>query len=218
MKKRFVLILAIVLFVLATASSSAPVSAKDTWTKVQSKNFLLIGNASEKEIKPVGVRLEQFREVFARLFPSSKVNSPVPTTVIVFKNEQSYRPFKPRENTAGYFQAGPDVNYITLQLARDWEGQQDPFSIIFHEYTHLLIQNTSGDVPLWFNEGLAEYYSTFSITGDQKIVMGKPIASHVYLLRNKMLPLRTLFQVDHKSPHYNERDKRRKGHYFRRES
>lgn len=104
MKKRFVLILAIVLFVLATASSSAPVSAKDTWTKVQSKNFLLIGNASEKEIKPVGVRLEQFREVFARLFPSSKVNSPVPTTVIVFKNEQSYRPFKPRENTAGYFQ------------------------------------------------------------------------------------------------------------------
>lgn len=73
-------------------------------------------------------------------------------------------------------------------------------------------------MPLWFNEGLAEYYSTFSITGDQKIVMGKPIASHVYLLRNKMLPLRTLFQVDHKSPHYNERDKRRKGHYFRRES
>jgi len=38
--------------------------------------------------------------------------------------------------------------------------------------------------------------------------MGRPIASHVYLLReNKMLPLRTLFQVDQKSPYYNERDK-----------
>jgi predicted Zn-dependent protease len=208
MTKRFILILAIVFGLLATASSFAPVSAKETWTRVQSKNFLLIGNASEKEIKPVGVRLEQFREVFARLFPSTKVNSPVPTTVIVFKNEQSYRPFKPRENTAGYFQAGPEVNYITLQLVKDWEGgQQDPFNIIFHEYTHLLVQNTSGDVPLWFNEGLAEYYSTFSITGDQKVVMGKPIASHVYLLRNKMLPLRTLFQVDPKSPYYNERDK-----------
>src|SRR6185503_11757976 len=37
---------------------------------------------------------------------------------------------------------------------------------------------------------------------------GSPISSHVYLLReNKMLPLRTLFNVDEKSPYYNERDK-----------
>ena len=63
-------------------------------------------------------------------------------------------------------------------------------------------------VPIWFNEGLAEYYSTFTITDDQKIVMGNPIGNHVLLLReNKMLPLRTLFQVDYKSPYYNERNK-----------
>ncbi len=63
-------------------------------------------------------------------------------------------------------------------------------------------------MPTWFNEGLAEYYSTFSITDDQKVVVGRPIASHVYRLReNKMLPLRTLFQVDPKSPYYNESDK-----------
>ena len=63
-------------------------------------------------------------------------------------------------------------------------------------------------MPTWFNEGLAEYYSTFSITDDQKVAVGKPIANHVFLLRDsKMLPLRTLFQVDQKSPYYNERDK-----------
>lgn len=201
-------------FVLATlfcfllAVPLAPVSAKDTWTSVRSKNFLLVGNASEKDIRRVGARLEQFREVFSRLFTTMNVNSPVPTTVVVFKNDDSYRPFKPSENTAGYFQPGPDVNYITLTLSRESRSEQDPFSIIFHEYTHLLVTNTSGNVPTWFNEGLAEYYSTFSITDDQKVVMGTPIASHVYLLREKkMLPLRTLFQVDQKSPHYNERDK-----------
>lgn len=63
-------------------------------------------------------------------------------------------------------------------------------------------------MPIWFNEGLAEYYSTFSISDDQKIVLGSPIGNHVLLLReNKMLPLRTLFQVDYKSPYYNERNK-----------
>jgi tetratricopeptide (TPR) repeat protein len=208
MTKRSVLILAIALLLLATVCPLAPVAAKDTWTSVRSKNFLLLGNASEKEIRQVGVKLEQFREVFSHLFPTMKVNSPVPTTVIAFKNDSSYKPFKPNASTAGYFQPGPDVNYITLNIDTDSRSEQDPYTIIFHEFTHLLVNNTSGNVPAWFNEGLAEYYSTFSITDDQKVVMGRPIASHVYLLReNKMLPLRTLFQVDHNSPYYNERDK-----------
>lgn len=197
-----------ILFFLALVSLPAPLAAKETWTSVRSKNFLLVGNASEKDIRKVGVRLEQFREVFSRLFTTLNVNSPIPTTVVVFKNDESYRPFKPNANTAGYFQPGPDVNYITLKLDNDLHSQQDAFTIIFHEYTHLLVKNTSGNVPTWFNEGLAEYYSTFSISDDQKVVMGRPIANHVYLLReNKMLPLRTLFQVDQKSPYYNERDK-----------
>ncbi len=208
MTKRLVVIFAIVFCFLQLVSASAPVAAKDNWTSVRSKNFLLVGNADEKDIRQVAVRLEQFREVFSRLFSTLNVNSPVPTTVIVFKNDESYRPFKLNANTAGYFQAGPDVNYITLELTRDPGSDRDPFTIIFHEYTHLLVRNTSGNVPLWFNEGLAEYYSTFTITGDQKVVMGRPIAGHVYRLRdNKMLPLRKLFEIDHNSPHYNEGDK-----------
>jgi predicted Zn-dependent protease len=208
MIKRRVAVLALVTFFLVIISSLAPVAAKDTWISVRSKNFLLVGNASEKDIRQVGVRLEQFREVFSRLFTTMNVNSPVPTTVVVFKNDDSYRPFKPTETTAGYFQPGADVNYITLELVKGLRSEQDPFKIIFHEYTHLLVKNTSGNVPVWFNEGLAEYYSTFSITDDQKVVMGRPIASHVYRLReNRMLPLRTLFQVDQKSSYYNESDK-----------
>jgi tetratricopeptide (TPR) repeat protein len=183
------------------------VSAKDNWLVVHSKNFLLVGNASEKEVRQAGVRLEQFREVFSRLFAGANVKSPVPTTVIVFKSDDSYKPFKPMPNVAGFFQPGPDVNYITLTSER--RGlEQNTFTIIFHEYTHLLVHNTSSNVPAWFDEGLAEYYSTFSISDDQRVVLGKPISNHVFLLRERrMLPLRTLFQVDHKSPEYNERAK-----------
>lgn len=187
-------------------SIAAPANAKDTWTSVRSKNFFLIGNASEKEIRQVAERLEQFREVAVHLFAKANFNSPVPTRVVVFRNDSSYRPFKPNANTAGYFQPGPDVNYITLKT--EVSDEQNPFGVIFHEYTHLLLNNTSGNVPTWFNEGLAEYYSTFTMSDDQKVVLGKPIAHHVYLLReNKMLPLKTLVKVDQNSPYYNERDK-----------
>jgi tetratricopeptide (TPR) repeat protein len=205
MMKRFPTFLAVI-FVLTIVCHNSTVSAKDTWISIRSKNFALVGNASEKDLKRVGVRLEQFREVFSRLFPKTNFSSPVPTTVIVFKSDSSYRPFKPTANTAGYFQAGTDVNYITLTT--EVRGEQDPFNVIFHEYTHLLVNNNVEDPPDWFNEGLAEYYSTFSITDDQKVELGRPIASHVFLLReNKLLPLKTLFQVDHKSPYYNERNK-----------
>lgn len=204
--KRLTIILAAILVFALPGPMVQTASAKDPWTSVRSKNFLLIGDASEKKIREVGVRLEQFRETFSRLFPGINFRSPVPTTVIVFKSDASYRPFKPHTNTAGYFQAGMDTNYITLTT--EVHGEQDPFNVIFHEYTHLLVNNTSGNVPVWFNEGLAEYYSTFSISNGQEFILGKPIASHVYRLReSKILPLHTLFQVDHHSPYYNERDK-----------
>lgn len=208
MMKRIVFSLAVLFSLVALQSSTCLATAKETWTSVRSKNFFLVGNAGEKDIRQVALRMEQFREVFTHLFTGLKVDSPIPTTVVVFKNDESYRPFKLNANNAGYFQPGPDINYIALRLGRDADAVADPYAIIFHEYTHLLVRATSGTTPLWFNEGLAEYYSTFSITDDQKVVVGKPIGGHVFLLReNKMLPLRTLFQVDSKSAYYNESEK-----------
>src|SRR5215510_922941 len=204
--KRIAFFLPVSLCLLVVISQHTTVAAKDTWVSVRTKNFLMLGNASEKEIRRVALKLEQFREAFTNLFPHIRFNTPVPTTVIVFKSDSSFAPFKPGPNVAGYFQSGPDVNYITLTT--EVRGQQDPFTVIFHEYTHLLINNTFPKAPVWFNEGLAEYYSTFSITDYQKVVLGIPSASHVYRPRHsKKPPLRTLFEVDQKSPHYNERNK-----------
>ena len=203
--KRFLFPLAVTVCVIALISHNTVIAA-DTWVSVRTKNFLLVGNADVKNIKQVGLKLEQFREVFTYLFPSMKFNTPVPTTVVVFKNDSAYGPFKPKANAAGHFQPGPDVNYIALST--ETRGEQDPYSIIFHEYTHLLIENTFENAPVWFNEGLAEYYSTFRIMDDQNVVVGSPLSGHVHLLREKkMLPLRTLFEVDYKSPHYNEKNK-----------
>jgi len=192
--------------------SLAPVSTphffktSESWISVRSKHVLLIGNASERELRQIAQRLEQFREVVSQLFQNVSVDSPVPTTIIVFKDDASYGPFKRSDNNAGYFQPGQDVNYITL--SGETRGEQDSGSIIFHEYTHLLINNSFGSVPAWFNEGLAELCSTLSISGDRRVFVGRPIKRHVTALhQNPLLPLQTLFQVDYKSPYYNETHK-----------
>ncbi|HEX8723719.1 MAG TPA: DUF1570 domain-containing protein, partial [Pyrinomonadaceae bacterium] len=188
-------------------------AAKDTWTSVRSQNFFLVGNAPEKEIRQVATRLEQFREVFTRLFPGVTFNTPVPTTVVVFKSDSSYKPFKPVADgktvaVAGYFQPGEDVNYITLTTER---GAESPFSTIYHEYVHLLVENSlgRGAVPAWFNEGLAEYYSTFAVEDDRKVHLGLLIDHHIYRLREqKLMPLAQLFAVTQYSLDRNKHETR----------
>lgn len=205
-------VLAILVFFLVFQGGQITGSAKDTWTSVKSRNFSLVGNASEREIREVATRLEQFREVFSQLFPRLKLASPIPTTVIVFKSDSSFKPYKPvadgktNTNVAGYFQPGRAVNYIALSAE---ERSEDSYRTIFHEYVHLLVNNTLGraGVPAWFNEGLAEYYSTFAIEDARKVSLGKLIPNHLYLLRStKPLPLETLFAVDYHSLHRNKRD------------
>jgi tetratricopeptide (TPR) repeat protein len=201
------IVIAFAVLLLALAAQPGA-HAKDNWISVRTKHFFLVGNASEKDVRQVGNRLEQFRQVFALVFPKANFTSPVPTTVIVFKSDNSYKPFKPNPNIAGYFQPGDDVNYITLTSER--YSDDNPFAVIFHEYTHLLIENTMGKtVPLWFNEGLAEFYSTFNVTDEnRKVILGDLVRNHVlYLRENKLLPLQTLFAVDYRSPYYNEGNK-----------
>lgn len=205
-RAKLLLIFASVLATFAVAEG------KDRWVRVRSKNFVLVGSASEKTIRDVAVRLEQFRSGIRLMLTASVVDSPVPTTVIIFKDDKAYEPFRPlyqgqTTDVAGYFQKGEDMNYITMSTSF---SAADRYAIIFHEYGHQLIHSVSDSYPVWFNEGLAEYFSTFDITdGGKKIWLGKPHSDHVRLLRiAPLLPLRLMLSAEHNSRLYNEKEHR----------
>jgi tetratricopeptide (TPR) repeat protein len=199
---------ALSLFLVMAVGALPQAHAKDEWIKVRSKNFYLTGNATDKEIRRIATRLEQFRTVFSSLFPTMKFVSPIPTTVIVFKSDKAFKPYKPinasgktTEWVAGYFQPGEDINYITLTTERE---QDETFRTIFHEYVHFLVDNTLGKsrVPPWFNEGLAEYYEQFSIENDQKVTLGSLNQNALRLLGTyPLIPLETFFDIDYTSLH-----------------
>jgi tetratricopeptide (TPR) repeat protein len=192
------------------ASAAADVRPRTGWLQLQSPNFLLFGDVSARELRQVAERLEQFRETLGILLPKATISTATPTTVVVFKSHKSYEPLKPlyqgkvRSNTAGFFLAGQAVNYVTLTL----EGGLDNLGIIYHEYVHLLVNNNVGGIPVWFNEGLAEYYRTFQVNdaGDRAFI-GRFLEDHILLLREQFIPLQALASVDHQSPLYNESNK-----------
>jgi FimV-like protein len=195
-----------VLFVVSQATTAA---AKETWAGVRSPNYLLVGDASASEIREVAIRFEQFRKAFSQLFPASGLASSVPTTVVVFKDFDSYKDFRPHyqgrpAEFISYFQSGFDINYIALPLDRDRESL---YVKLFHESVHLLLDSRTRRLPDWLNEGLAQYYSTFEFDiAANRNSLGKPVAGSLALLRkNKLLPLAALFAVDRASADYNER-------------
>src|SRR2546423_2138 len=72
----------------ATAKNSA-------WLSLRSPNYLFVGDATAADMQQIARRFEQFRAVFAAQFPAAGLNSPAQTVVVVFKDDESYKPFRP---------------------------------------------------------------------------------------------------------------------------
>jgi tetratricopeptide (TPR) repeat protein len=208
---KFLIILSLVSALLSPVISlqGQPVSPPERWRSIRTNNLYLVGNAEEEELRQAAIWLEFFHSSFARLISRTVIDPTVPTTVIVFRNDAAFIPFKPLyqgrpANVAGYFQPGRDMNYIAMSLER---RGRNPLSTAFHEYVHLHLLNNFQNVPLWLNEGMAEFYgSIVSESGDA--ILGNPQPHYIRLLRTQgILPLNTFIGIDQSSPHYNEQDK-----------
>ncbi|HYV12504.1 MAG TPA: tetratricopeptide repeat protein [Pyrinomonadaceae bacterium] len=193
-----------VLFTFSTITAQT----RDGWRSVRTNHLFVIGNADPENLRRVAVWLEYFHAAFARLVSRNVIDSSVPTTVIVFRDDASFTPFKPVYNgrptsISGFFLPGDDVNYIALSL----DPRGDPYGTAFHEYVHLHVKDNIPNAPVWLNEGLAELYEALQFSGSD-VIIGMPDHNYLYTLRQaEMLPLKTLFAVGLDSPHYNERDK-----------
>ncbi len=184
------------------------VLAADKWFSFRTPHFEAVGNASKSISKRLLSELEEFRQVMVELFDLQQLER-VPVTVILFENDKSFRPFQPLyegkpTQVGGYFLSGAERSFIALNA----NAPGNPLHLVYHEYVHLITGESPYDLPLWLTEGLAEFYSTFEISKN-KVMVGRALGHHIELLRRRtLLPLADLFQVEHGSGVYNEKEKR----------
>ncbi len=185
-------------------STAALPKVKAHWVKVESSHFTFYSNAGENATKHYAMNLERLRDVLGRILHGARFSSPVPGWIFVFRSEKSFGPYKIGEDgkpgdLAGYFISASDGNY----LAFDASSSEEPMSVIYHEYIHDFVRNNLPDLPLWFNEGLAEYYSTFQVR-DGRAEIGRIPREHVeWLGRNPLMRLDEMFAVTPDSPDYH---------------
>jgi len=202
----------LLLFQLLFATALCPARDKsENWIEVRSEHFVVATNSSEKQGRQIADQFERMRAVFHVRLPNLKSDGDSPIIVLVVKNEKDFRALEPEVYLAkgqlklgGLFLRAPDKNYVLLRL--DAEGNH-PYAVVYHEYTHFLLAKFAEWMPLWLNEGLAQFYENTDIH-EKDVSLGEPSVENIVLLRqNKLLPLPTLFKVDNKSPYYHEESK-----------
>ena len=193
----------------------APPSRADhheTWIEVRSPHFTVLSNAGEHEGRLTAQQFEEIRAMFEQRYPKLRVDGGKPTVIFALKNEDSLKLFLPGYGTdkdamrlSGLYRLSYDKNYALVRT--DVRGTSPfPYHTLYHEYTHAYFRLNYRGLPLWLNEGIAEFYGNTVIEGkDVKIgAVGEP---QLRLLReNPLIPISTLVSIDGSSPLFNTRD------------
>lgn len=180
------------------------------WLTVKTEHFDVYCDGSERQARAVSAQLERMHDLFAKLLPHATADAGSRIVVLALRNRKDFQGIEPAEylgkgslDLAGYFLQTPDQSFIALRMDADGDH---PYGTLYHEYTHYMLRHAP-TIPVWLNEGLAQFYQNTDL-GEKTAKFGQPAANELlYLRQQRLIPLPTLFAVDHNSPFYHEQDK-----------
>jgi len=184
----------------------------DNWMEIQSPHFTVYSNGGEHEGRKAALEFEEIRALFQHLYPTLRVDSGKPTIVFALKNEDSLKLFIPSygQNSkgmhlGGFYHPSYDKNFAVIRTDIRGTGPLGNHTL-YHEYTHAYFRYNFRGLPLWLDEGLAEYYGNTSIESKEAGV-GMPNETQLRTLKESaLLPIDQLVTIDRTSPLYNTRE------------
>lgn len=145
------------------ARSQAGNAPPSPWLEVRSGHFVVITDAGDKKGREIALRFEQMRSVFGILLGKQKLNQSVPLTILAFKSDKSYYQLAPLRQgqpieASGFLIRGDDQDFVVLNLF-----EPDPWRAVAHDFALMLLNYNYPPAQGWFDEGLAEYFSSIHL-------------------------------------------------------
>lgn len=144
------------------------------WLEIHSTHFTVITDAGEKKGDEVALRFEQMRAVFGVLLGKDRLQDSRPLTILAFRNDKTYYQLAPLHqgqpiSAPGFFLPGDDQDFIALNLFEDesWRAVAHDLAISWMSYNYPPAQG-------WFDEGMAEYFSSIRVDNKQVEIGGDP--------------------------------------------
>jgi len=146
------------------------------WREIHSTHFTVITDAGENRGREVALRFEQMRTEFAILLSKDRLNQSIPLTILALNNDQAYYQLAPLRqgqpiDVPGFFLPGEDQDFIVLNMSEpeSWRAVARDLSLMFLNCNYPPAQG-------WFDEGLAEYFSSIRVDNKQVEIGADPDA------------------------------------------
>lgn len=192
---RFIL-LGTALGILTGLAPRAAAGEPGSWLRLETKHFTFLTNGPEGVARSTAYDLEQLRYTITQLWPEGRFEPAVPTLIYIFEDEESFEPYwlgtaaslpsgeEPTHVTygpgaAGYLVPHEHGTYAALLI----DSESRPVRYVYKQYLHQLLHAKLPTLPAWLRHGLAEYYSTFEVEGDEAKI-GRPVPEHLGSLRS----------------------------------
>lgn len=174
------------------------------WTEIRSPHFRVLTNGSISDARNVAYEFEQLRYVFATRFPKARLESGAPLLVFAVRDEDTAKKLEPHiwkdaANRAGEFHHGWEKQFAIVRL--DTWGGEGSKEVVYHEYTHSILHLNMHYLPLWLNEGTAEFYA-YTRFQSHRIYLGAPTERYRTLRRRTPIPVETFIGIGPRSPYY----------------
>lgn len=174
-----------------------PAAARsDCWKELETANFRFISSATHAATRDVAAKLESMNVALAQL-GLAPVRSVTKTTVFLFTDRRALQPYldallhlkSARANGAFLSAGGSGAMLIDLRRSGGYD------KTLYHELVHELLARRGTEIPLWLNEGLAEYFSSSKMVGGE-MRFGQPLVHHLRYLRGReLMPLEKLLSL-----------------------
>ena len=172
--------------------------ARCEWAVARSAHFEVYAETGPDRAKEVLTEFEELRSFFDRnrvVQARAGLEKKPVVRVIEFRSKKDYDAVQLRATADAYYTGTGDRDYIVMPRLGT-----DEFRVAAHEYAHFVLHSRGLKLPAWLDEGLAEVFSSVSITG-RRCEFGGPLSAHVATLRrHAWLPAAELFAAGADSP------------------
>jgi tetratricopeptide (TPR) repeat protein len=189
------------------ASLEKPAKPSDAarWVGFSTPHFELYTTNDESTAYEAVQRFEVLHDFFQQLGMPGGLPNTTPGSrvrVIAFRSAREFSAHQVSPAACAYYQRTRSGDYIVMQ-----DLEPDHYQVGVHEYTHFLFRGSGLKLPLWLNEGLAEFYSSLESRNGQ-VIVGRPPYGRLRSLRTQSwITLKTLFSAGQASPYYTQADK-----------
>ena len=171
-------------------------------------HFTVVTDAGEKQARHVAGQFERMQAVFHKILPATRSDPGAPIVVLALKNKRDFQTVEPPTTSPKASLTSPASSSKATTAATS-SSVSTPVVITPTPASTSTPTTSPAAMPTLprLNEGIAESHQNTDIDS-REIRFGQPSAADIHLLRSQsLLPLPTLFTVDHDSPYYHDEQK-----------